>query len=119
MGATAGVRPCDERHRFLFYMASGLYWADPKVGHCVEGSVNVLQQAAKSRLCALAHELNNALTAIAGHYELMAEHAEPNSECAMRLHEIRVLVSKMAKRFKGEECRMWKSAKQNAFDKTS
>jgi signal transduction histidine kinase len=77
-----------------------------KAGYFVEKSNSVLDQAIRDRLCVLAHDLNNALSVIAGHCELMAEHAEPDSECEKRLHQILTIVHKMAKRINGHECRI-------------
>ena len=71
-------------------------------------------QALAERLCLLAHDLNNGLGVIAGHCELMAEHAEPESECAERLRLILEVVHRLAERINGHECRMVACAAQNA-----
>lgn len=74
--------------------------------YCVEQPNGVLDQAVRDRLCLLAHDLNNALGAIAGHCELMAEHAESDSEFQARLRKILTITHNMAKRINGHECRM-------------
>ena len=70
-------------------------------------------QALEDRLCLLAHDLNNDLGVIAGHCELMAEHANVDTECAERLQRILDAVHRMAKRINGHECRMVACVAQN------
>jgi nitrogen-specific signal transduction histidine kinase len=72
----------------------------------VEKTDSVLGQAMNDRLCLLAHELNNALSVIAGNCELLAERAEPGSEGERRLRKIVTLVHTLARRINGHECRM-------------
>jgi hypothetical protein len=76
----------------------------------VEKPESVLEPAIRDRLCVLAHDLNNALSAISGHCEIMAQHAEPGSECEQRLHRVLAIVRKNAKRINGHECRMASAA---------
>ena len=70
------------------------------------------------RLCILARELNNRLAVIAGHCEMLAEHAEADSECAKRVSLILEAVYSMAKRINGHDCRMNACAAQNPDFKT-
>ena len=82
----------------------------------MENANTVLDQAIRDRLCILAHDLNNALAAIAGHCELIAEHAEPGSESERRLRQILTIVRVMAERINGHECRMAFAPAPNAID---
>ncbi len=52
---------------------------------------------------------------MSGHCEIMAERAEPGSECEYRLHQILAIVRKTAKRINGHECRM-AFVEQNTID---
>ena len=60
--------------------------------------------------------LNNALTVIAGHCELILEQVEAGSECSNRLHQILVIAHATAKRINGHECRMSFALAQNIAD---
>ena len=82
----------------------------------MEESNGVVDRAMRDRLCALAHDLNNALTVIAGHCELILEHVEADSECSNRLHQILVIAHATAKRINGHECRMSSPLAQNTAD---
>jgi len=82
----------------------------------VEKSRTVLDQAIRERLCALAHDLNNAMTVVAGHCELILEHAEPGSECEKRLRQILMIAHTVAKRINGHECRMASPLEQDTLD---
>ncbi len=79
-------------------------------------SNGLLDQAMRDRLCSLAHELNNALAAIAGHSELILEHAEPGSECDKRLRQILMIAYTMTRRINGHECRMSSAGAPGALD---
>jgi signal transduction histidine kinase len=79
-------------------------------------SNGVLDQAMRDRLCALAHDVNNALAAIVGHCELILEHAEPGSECNTRLRQVLVIAHAMARRINGHECRMSSAGAQGTLD---
>ena len=82
----------------------------------MEESNGVVDRAMKDRLWALAHDLNNALTVIAGHCELILAHAEVDAECSNRLHQILVIAHVTAKRINGHECRMSSPVPQNTAD---
>jgi len=56
------------------------------------------------------------MTAVAGHCELILEHADPGSECEKRLHQILMIVYTIAKRINGHECRMTTPVAQNTAD---
>lgn len=82
----------------------------------MEQSNGVVDRAMRDRLCALAHDLNNALTVIAGHCELILEQVEADSECSNRLQQILVIAHATAKRINGHECRMSSPLSQNTTD---
>jgi hypothetical protein len=88
----------------------------PEGGQHVGQSNGLLDQAMQDRLCSLAHELNNALAAIAGHSELILEHAEPGSECNKRLRQILTIAHAMARRINGHECRMSSAGAPGTLD---
>ncbi len=79
-------------------------------------SSGVVHLAMKDRLCALAHELNNSLAAIAGHCELVVEHLEPGSECEKRVRQILLIAHTAAKRLNGHECRIASLLAQDTVD---
>jgi signal transduction histidine kinase len=72
----------------------------------MEQSTTILRPEIYGNLCALSHDLNNGLGIIAGHCELLAEQADPNSELARRLQVIREVAFSLAKKINGHDCRM-------------
>ena len=66
----------------------------------------LLNRALSERRCSLAHDLHNGLGIIAEHCELIADNAEPDSECSRRLRLILEVVQRLAKRINGHDCRL-------------
>ena len=65
-----------------------------------------LAVAISDRLCVLAHDFNNMITAIVGQCELLSAHVDAEPESARRLSQIKEMALSMADRLRGHECRM-------------
>jgi hypothetical protein len=78
-------------------------------------SDSALSNDLSTRLCMLAHDLNNGLAVIAGHCELLTEHVEADSECRNRLRLINEMAHSLAKKINGHECQLTGALNSSRF----